>query len=42
MISVRKHIVIEEKGVTKQVRKWLVDEQMKMILDGFIRKELHL
>jgi uncharacterized metal-binding protein len=41
MISVRKYIVIEEKGVTKQVQKWLIDEQIKMILDRFIRKELH-
>jgi len=41
MISVKKYIVIEEKGVTKQFQEWLIDEQIKMILDRFIRKELN-
>lgn len=40
MISLRKYIFIEEKGMTEQVHKRLIDEQVKMILDRFIRKEL--
>ena len=39
-IRLRNYIFIEERGMTEQVPKRLIDEQVKMILDRFIRKEL--
>jgi transposase len=40
MIRLRNYIFIEERGMTEQGHKRLIDEQVKMILDRFIRKEL--
>lgn len=40
MIRLGNYIFIEEKGMTEQVHKRLIDEQVKMILERFIRKEL--
>jgi hypothetical protein len=40
MVRLGNYIFIEEKEMTEQVHKRLIDEQVKMILDRFIRKEL--
>jgi hypothetical protein len=40
MVRLGNYIFIEEKEMTEQVHTRLIDEQVKMILDRFIRKEL--
>ena len=40
MVRLGKYIFIEEKEMTEQVHKRLIDEQVKMILDRFMKKEL--
>jgi len=40
MVRLGNYIFIEEKEMTEQVHKRLIDEQVKMILDRFMKKEL--